>query len=101
MLVPSAVLVSLIYLNRNRTVGELLSGPLTTTLLLCAITALGALAARNRLVDAIDRLFFKTNVDHRRRLSAALNRVRGARSRREVATILAGEGSASSAANGW
>ncbi|MGD9903046.1 MAG: protein kinase [Vicinamibacterales bacterium] len=88
-IVPFAVLAVLVVSNRNRSLAELASGP--TGLVLSALTVAGAAGAlsRRRLFAALDRRFFRQEIDARELLVKVADGVRHAESIEEVRDTLA------------
>ncbi len=86
--VPFTALCFSLYLQRDRTLGEILSG--RRLLLLTAATALGvvALRYRTRLLDAIDRRFFREQFDSRQILSRVVELLRSTHGTKEIADLL-------------
>jgi hypothetical protein len=82
-----ALFVSL-YLQRDRTVGELLSG--NRLLLLAMVSGVGfaALRYRTRLLEGLDRRYFREQYDARRLLTGLVQLLRSARGTREIADLL-------------
>jgi hypothetical protein len=86
---PFVVLAVLVLLNRDRPLSQLASGP--TGLTLSALTIAGAIGVlgRRRLLSALDRRFFRQEVDARETLLNVAEGVRHAESIEEVRDTLA------------
>ncbi|HXO21423.1 MAG TPA: serine/threonine-protein kinase [Thermoanaerobaculia bacterium] len=86
--VPFLALCAFLYLHRDRTVASLLSG--TELLLLASATVAGiaALRYRTRLLDAIDRRFFREQYDARQILTLVVKRIRDTHQVRDLAELL-------------
>lgn len=86
---PFVALAALVVLNRNRPLSELASGP--TGLVLSALTLAGAIGifSRRRLLVALDRRFFRQEIDARQMLVNVAEGVRHAESIEEVRDTLA------------
>ena len=89
--VPAFFLLAYVYLFRQSTVAELLSGP--RPLILSAIALLGALALslRRPLLDRLDRRYFREQYDARRILAGLIERSRSATELETFAAGVAGE----------
>ncbi len=86
---PFVGLAALVVSNRNRPLSELASGP--TGLILSALTLAGAIGvlSRRRLLAALDRQFFRQEIDAREMLLKVAEGVRHAESIEEVRDTLA------------
>jgi hypothetical protein len=86
--VPVVVLCVSLYSQRQRTLVDLLSG--SRLLLLVSATALGvaALRYRTRLLDAVDRRFFREQFDARQILTLVIQRLRSTHGAEKIADLL-------------
>ena len=85
---PFALAGVLLYRQRHRTLVEIARGvPLLGLVATCALGAV-ALVYRERILDALDRHYFRERYNARRVLSQLIEQVRGCRSRRELANLL-------------
>ena len=87
--IPAAALVLYLYQQRHHTLAEICSGWRAALLFTTASLGLLALRYRRRLLDAIDRRFFREQFDARQILPPLMTRIRDARSRREMADLVA------------
>ena len=88
-LVPFAALCAYLYRHRETTVASLFSGAQVTVL--AAVTAAGvaALRYRHRVLDAVDRRFFRERYDARQLLTLLVDQVRGVPSHAALADLVA------------
>lgn len=85
---PLAALGLFLALNQDRTLGELVLGPSAPWLVALSLGALAALQVRHRLMDRLDRAFFREQYDARRILEALVNQARSAHGPAELARLL-------------
>jgi serine/threonine-protein kinase len=81
---PFVMLVVLVVINRERSVAELMSGPLGLTLTALTVSGVAAALLRQRLLNAIDQRFFRERADARATLLAVGEAVRQAASLDEL-----------------
>ncbi|MGH9362168.1 MAG: GAF domain-containing protein, partial [Thermoanaerobaculia bacterium] len=87
---PLAFLGVYLYLHSERPLRELIAGN-RLLLLLCVLAGMAALAYRVRLLDAIDRRFFREQYNARRILTLLLERTRGLHDTRELTDLICHE----------
>lgn len=81
---PPLALAVVLFLNRERAVGELFFGPRALPLLLVSLASVGLLRVRQRLMIAIDRRFFRDQYDAQRILGILVREAREATSPAEL-----------------
>ncbi len=89
--VPSAALAVYVYIFREQSVTELLSGPRVPLLIAAVLTGLAALRYRKPLLDAIDRRFFREQFDARHILTLLVERIRSIRDSTSLAELVTRE----------
>jgi hypothetical protein len=89
--VPFAGLILYFYRHRTHTVGTLFAGPRPLAMLALGVLGLLGLKMRRRLLDAVDRRFFRERVDARRTLVALAETTRRATTIPELAAVLSRE----------
>ena len=89
--VPLTALVIYLYVQRSNTVVNLFTGP--RVLLLLSVAAVGAagLRYRKRLLDAIDRRFFREQYDARQILTLLVDRIRSIKDSASLANLISRE----------
>ncbi len=87
--VPLVCLVAYLYSHRSRTLQDIFSG--LTALLLTTLAGLGVLlfVKRQKLLDAVDRRFFREQYDARLILTPLVDRIRNTAGKRELADLVA------------
>jgi protein kinase-like protein/GAF domain-containing protein len=85
---PLAALACFVFLNQEKTVAELFHGPAALLLLACTLLGIAALRYRSRLLEAIDRRYFREQYDARQILSYMVQRIRGTHEPGEMAELL-------------
>ena len=88
---PLALLAVLLYRQRDLRVADIVAGSRGQLLLAWTAVAALLLAARSRIVAAIDRTFGRQLVDHHAEFGAVLDRVRNARGFREATFLVCRE----------
>jgi hypothetical protein len=86
--VPFAALCAYLVRNRRESLGDLLSGSRLLLLSSAVILGSGALRYRARLLDAIDRRYFREQYDARRILRLVVQRIRGTHGVHDLAELL-------------
>lgn len=90
-LAPVAAAGVLLYLRRDRTVAELVSGDTGLLLLAMAVAGVALAGSRRPLIAALDRRFFREQHDARRILSAVVHGGSLPRGRAELAAMVEAE----------
>lgn len=88
---PFVLLVAYVWARRDATVRELFSGPRPLGLLAAAAIGTALLSARRRLLDGLDRRFFRERWDAQTILSQLASRSRAAGTPSELAALLTTE----------
>ncbi len=89
--VPLAALVLFLYQRREQSIEDIFKG-VQLPLLLAAIAAgIAALSYRKKLMDSIDRHFFREQYDARQTLTMLVERIRAAHSVNDLANLLSRE----------
>lgn len=88
--VPLAAVAAVLFLNRDRPVGELFFGPRALSLVAVSTVAFLLLRVRRRLLTGIDRRFFREQYDARQILRATVRESREAASSSELERSLLG-----------
>src|SRR5882724_2565237 len=86
--VPFAVLCSYVYSRRELKVDQFFSGPQALLLLAWTVAGFAALRYRGRLLESIDRRFFREQYDARRILTRVVQRIRETHEVRDIADLL-------------
>jgi hypothetical protein len=89
--IPFIGLILYVYRHRGQTVGELLSGPGFPVLAVAALSGLAAIRARRRIVNIIDRRFFREQYDSRRILADLTEKSRDVANPEELVELLEDE----------
>jgi hypothetical protein len=87
-IIPLVLFVRWVAVNRQLTVGELLGTRQAATTLTLAGAAVLLLSVRGRLLQMLDRRFFRLKVDLEDRLAAFTEALGGVRSQRQLADLL-------------
>ncbi|HEV2845925.1 MAG TPA: serine/threonine-protein kinase [Thermoanaerobaculia bacterium] len=87
-LVPLAALAFYLYRQRDLKIGAIFTGPQLPLLAAAAGLGLAALAYRKKLMDSIDRHFFREQYDARQILTQLVERSRAANSMSDLANLL-------------
>ena len=85
---PTIALCISLYYQRERTLSELLSGRRLLLLATASVVGFAALRYRTRMLDGLDRRFFREQFDARRILTGLVQILRSARGTREIADLL-------------
>ena len=89
--VPFLWLASLLFERRHLPLGEIFSGPAPLALLLLPVAGIVTLRARHRVLEAIDRRFFREQYDSRLILTALVEQSRTADSISALSNLLSAE----------
>ncbi|HEX6904517.1 MAG TPA: serine/threonine-protein kinase [Thermoanaerobaculia bacterium] len=89
--VPVAALVLFLYQRREQELQEIFAGGQLPLLLASIGVGIGALSYRKRLMDSIDRHFFREQYDARQTLTLLVERIRAAHSVNDLANLLSRE----------
>ena len=89
--IPLMALVAFFYNGRHQQLDDLISGP--RVLLLASVAAVGAagLRYRGRLLDALDRRFFREQYDARQILTLLVDRIRSIKDSASLANLVSRE----------
>jgi hypothetical protein len=87
--VPMVALVSYLVIHRDQTLADLFSGARALLLVAAALAGTSALRNRQRLLEAIDRRFFREQYDSRRLLTLLVEHLRSTRDLREMEDLIA------------
>ena len=89
--IPVMALVAFFYNGRHQQLDDLISGP--RVLLLASVAAVGAagLRYRGRLLDALDRRFFREQYDARQILTLLVDRIRSIKDSASLANLVSRE----------
>jgi hypothetical protein len=88
---PITAFVVLLYLRRHQAVVDVVSGPEGLLLGGSALVGLVAMRARGRLLDHVDRRFFRAQYDAREILGGLVDRLRGLSEAHDVANTIEGD----------
>ncbi len=91
MAIPAAALVSYLYVHRGESLRDLVSGGRVPLLLSVILIGAAALRYRRRLLDALDRRFFREQYDARQILSLLVERIRSIRESVSLANLVTRE----------
>ncbi|MEA2695108.1 MAG: eukaryotic-like serine/threonine-protein kinase [Acidobacteriota bacterium] len=86
--IPGAALCAYVYIHRELSIREFLYGPQLLLILMTLLLAWAAPRYRVRLLDAIDRRFFREQYDARRILTMVVQQLRGTHQVLDIAELL-------------
>ncbi|MFY9823151.1 MAG: serine/threonine-protein kinase [Thermoanaerobaculia bacterium] len=89
--VPLAALAAYFYSQRDQRLNDLVSGPRVLILLSVAAVGIAGLRYRGRLLDAIDRRFFREQYDARQILTLLVDRIRSIKDSASLANLISRE----------
>jgi hypothetical protein len=87
LLLPIATLATLVFVNRNRTIGDLVAGSTGVALAALCVAGFALAAARPRLLAMVDRTFFREHVDARHILNGLVERISRAASVADISAV--------------